>query len=295
MIEIEGFFDYLGKQKNYSVHTLKGYRKDIEQFDLYLKTHLSVLDWSALTHHHVRSWIVSLMRDGYTSKSVNRKISSLKSYFRYLRKKKRIAKNPMSKVVSPKLGKRLPAFVRGKDLQPALLDEVDTGDFAVVRDRVIIEVLYATGVRRSELIQLKEGDIDRHRKQIKVLGKGHKQRILPVTDSLLEIMDEYLRLKHRHFEVSSDHFIVTDKGKKAYPKYLYNRVKLWLSGVTTLKKKSPHVLRHTFATHLANNGADLNAIKELLGHASLAATEVYTHHTVDQLLQVYRQAHPKAK
>ena len=246
-----------------------------------------------VSHGMIRSWIVSLMDQGISSRTVNRKITSLKSFFRFLLRKNEISLNPMLKVQSPKTSKRLPVFV-DQDKMELLFEKVDFGEgFEAQRDHLLLEFLYATGMRLSELIGLKESSIDQYQSQIKVLGKRNKERIIPFTKKLQSSIREYLQEKKKMFP-GEDSFFVTDNGKPLYPKLVYRIVTKRLSAVTTLDKKSPHVLRHTFATHMLNNGADINSVKELLGHANLSATQVYTHNTIEKLKQVYKQAHPRA-
>jgi integrase/recombinase XerC len=233
-----------------------------------------------------------MIQDNYTSKSVNRKISSLKSYFKYLKKIKVLKTNPMLKIVSPKLKKRLPNFIRETNIEKLLNQDAKDLEPEEKRDLFIVEVLYLTGMRRSELINLKISDVDITNGQIKVLGKGNKERIVPLNPKILNKLQNHINSKNE--EEPSIYVFSTSKGKKMYDKMLYNIVKKVLSEITTSSKKSPHVLRHSFATHLSNNGADLNAIKELLGHANLAATQIYTHNSIEKLKEVYKKAHPKA-
>ncbi len=243
--------------------------------------------------------MVELLEEGISSRSVNRKISAFKSYYRFLLREGHIAANPMNKVLSPKSPRHLPGFVE-KERMDVLLDEVDFGeDFRGVRNRLIIDLLYQTGMRLSELTGVKEGDVDRHSLNIRVLGKRNKERIIPISILMKEQVERYLQMKGEYLvgeglEGNEGYFLVTDKGRKLYPKFVYRVVHAYLSLVTTLDRKSPHVLRHTFATHMLNEGAELNAIKELLGHASLAATQVYTHNTFEKLKKAYKQAHPRA-
>ena len=239
------------------------------------------------------------MQSDYTAKSVNRKLSTLKSYYKYLKKMGLIKINPSSKISGPKLPKRLPTVIREVDLERGfdLIDEDKSveKDFSTYRDELIIMLLYQTGMRRSELINLKDADVDRQRLEIKVLGKGNKERLIPITHQLAEDIEGYQKVRDNAYEDKADKLLLTDKGKALYPKYVYNKVSAWISQYSTSIKQSPHVLRHSFATHLANNGAELNAIKELLGHASLAATEVYVHNSIERLKDVYHKAHPRTR
>jgi len=294
MNRIESFEKYLRYERRYSEHTVTSYINDLGQFQVYLSAQLGLSREEDLKHFHIRSWIVYLMKDGYTAKSVNRKISTLKSYFKYLKKAGIVRTNPTSKVIAPKIAKRLPTVVREERLEKLLSDSIIDSDFRSVRDSLVIELLYTTGMRRSELINLKKTDINSALKQIKVLGKGNKERIIPVSNALLQKIAAYSSLKISEDLDQVPYVIVTDSGKKAYPKLIYNIVRRELSSVSTVEKRSPHILRHSFATHLANQGAELNAIKEILGHANLSATEIYMHNSIDRLRSVYDKAHPKS-
>lgn len=288
----EEFITYLGKEKRYSLHTLTSYRKDISQFWEYITETFEAKNASEVSHFYIRSWIVSMMEQGIGSRSINRKLSALKTYYKYLMRCGHVSKNPTLKIEPPKTSKRLPVFVEQKQMNH-LLDDVDFGDdFAGARNKLIIEVLYYTGMRKAELIGLKDSDVDLPRRQLKVLGKGNKERLLPVSEELATAIEGYRHKRNQLFD--TPWLLVTDKGEPLYPKFVYTIVKKFLTLVTTLDKRSPHVLRHTFATHLSNNGADLNAIKDLLGHSSLAATQVYTHNNIEKLKEVYKKSHPKA-
>jgi len=290
---------YLRYERHYSEHTIRSYTRDLEQYALYLTSHLDLTDPGKALHVHVRSWIVHLMKSDYTAKSVNRKLSTLKSYYKYLKKMELIKVNPSSKVSGPKLPKRLPTVIRETDMQRGfdhlLVNKDGKKDFPAYRDELMIQLLYQTGIRRSELISLKDHDLNIERLEIKVLGKGNKERLIPITLGLAEEISKYQEMRDDLYDVSHGHLLVTDKGKALYPKYVYNKVRGWISLFSTSSKQGPHVLRHSFATHLANNGAELNAIKELLGHASLAATQVYMHNSVERLKEVYSKAHPRTR
>jgi integrase/recombinase XerC len=236
--------------------------------------------------------MVELMDLGITPRSINRKLSSLKSFFKYLLRQGKITTNPLRKIVTPKIGKRLPSFIRESEMQ-GLLSLEENGDYSSYRDYLIMHILYYTGIRRSELINLKDHDVISSG-GIKVLGKGNKERIVPILPDLLKEIREFQTIRDDYFEAKPKFLLTTDKGKKLYPKFVYNKVKKYLSLVTTSNKKSPHVLRHSFATHLSNRGAELNAIKELLGHANLSATQIYMHNSIEKLKQAYNSAHPKA-
>jgi integrase/recombinase XerC len=292
---IQSFINYLKFEKRYSSHTLISYQTDLSDFFAYLHTQFGETSLKKINHSFVRSWLAGLKDKGLTSKSINRKISSLKSFFKYHLKIGTIEVTPMANVISPKVSKRLPVFVKeadAKNLVEAL--NQSTEDWKGLNAKMIITLFYETGMRLNELILLKETQIDFSRSQIKVLGKGNKERIIPVSKSTLAAIKNYQELKRKNFEAAGDFLLVTDKGKKLYSKYAYLLVTYYLGQASTLEKKSPHVLRHTFATHLMNNGADLNAVKELLGHSSLASTQVYTHNTIEKLKDVHKKAHPKA-
>lgn len=290
------FLQYLEFEKRFSPHTLAAYQSDLQQFSSFLANTYEITSVNEVKHTHIRSWIVELMQEKIQPRSINRKLSCLKTFFKYLQKRKLIAKNPMQKIVAPKMGKRLPAFVNKQKID-LLFKDVDFGKgYSGLRNRTMLELLYGTGMRRSELIGLKVEDVNLDQATLKVLGKGNKERMIPLSPHLMEILKEYLIFRKEVFgSASSAPLLLTDKGQKMYPKLVYNLVKRYLSVVTTIEQRSPHVLRHSFATHLSDNGADLNAIKELLGHASLAATQVYTHNSIERLQEVYKKAHPKAE
>jgi len=291
----ESFLQYLKFEKRYSPHTITSYDNDLTQFFTYLQKSYQITDVKAISHLQIRSWLVELMQQQITPRSINRKISTLKSFFKFCLKNKHIDKDPMRKVLSPKTSKRLPVFVEQKNIR-RLLDEFKyTDDYKGVRNKLIIELFYATGMRLSELINIKLTDIDFYNGQMKVLGKGNKERLIPFNDQLKGEMKHYIEVRGKEFtDPEENYFFLTDIGNKMYPRGVYRIVNYLLKEFTTVDKKSPHVLRHTFATHMLNNGAEINAIKELLGHASLAATQVYTHNTIEKLKEVYKQAHPKA-
>ncbi len=243
----------------------------------------------------VRSWLASLKDAGMSSRSVNRKISSLRSYYKYLLRVGTVEQSPMAAIIAPKAGKRLPVFVEQEQMAELFGEVWFPDDWEGLTDRLLLALLYNTGMRLSELIQLKEGQIDVGNRVIKVLGKGNKERVIPVSPALLEAIRDYREKKYALPDgVDREVLLVGKKGKKLYPNYVYRAVRNYLAQVTTIEKKSPHVLRHTFATHLMNEGAELNSVKELLGHASLAATQVYTHNTIEKLKDIYKKAHPKA-
>ena len=294
--EIQSFIDYLKFEKRYSSHTIRSYHDDLVQFFSFIDTQFGINRLGEITTTFIRSWLASLKDDEVTSRTINRKISTLKSFFKFKLKQGKIDNSPMGNIISPKISKRLPVFIKEKDLAD-LVKSLNTNseDWDGLNTKMLITVFYSTGMRLSELINLKERQVDFSRKQLKILGKGNKERIIPAGMELLEAIREYINEKRKIFEKTDDALLVNSKGKKLYSKYAYNLVKNILTEeVKTLDKKSPHVLRHTFATHLMNNGANLDAVKELLGHASLSSTQVYTHNTIEKLKNVYKKAHPKA-
>lgn len=292
---IQSFLDYLKYQKRYSAHTVRSYHDDLAQFFEYLRGQFGEVSFAAIGHNHVRSWLASLKEKDITSKTINRKISTLKSFFKYLAKSGVVEQTPMTRVLTPKVSKRLPDFIRETDADKLMQSLQNTENWKGLNTKMLIALFYTTGMRLSELVNLKEKQVDFGKKQIKVLGKGNKERIIPIGPEILVMIKDYIQHKRKDLESADDTLLVTEKGKRMYPKYPYLLVTAFLgSEVKTLNKKSPHVLRHSFATHLSNNGADLNAIKELLGHSSLAATQVYTHNTIEKLKNVYKKAHPKA-
>lgn len=290
----DSFLDYLQYERNYSEETIKSYREDLRQFEEFAREEIGDSAPSEVKAELVREWIVSLMDRGYTSTSINRKLSSLRSFYKSLLRKGEVAVNPLQKITGPKNKKPLPAFLRESDMD-RLLDEVDFGEgFKGCRDHMIIEMFYATGVRLSELIGLDNKDVDFSSSLIKVTGKRNKQRLIPFGEELKIAMTEYVDVRNEAVPVRTDAFFVRENGERLSRSIVENLVKRNLSKVVTLKKRSPHVLRHTFATTMLNHDAELGAIKELLGHESLATTEVYTHTTFEELKKVYNLAHPRA-
>jgi integrase/recombinase XerC len=266
------------------------------QFERYLNEVYLTYKVGQVTDQMIRSWLAEMIEEGLSAKTVNRKISTLRSFFRYLMRQSVISVNPAIKIQGPKQKKRLPVYVEERKMDILFSRDIDFGSFSELRDLLVMEFFYATGVRRAELIGLRLQDVYFDEKQVKVLGKRNKERIIPIGDHLLPLLKSYLELREEVLSADNDTDLVflTEKGKKMYPKLVYRIVNSYLSTVSTQDKKSPHVLRHTFATHMLNNGADLNAVKELLGHASLAATQIYTHNTIEKLKMIYQQAHPKA-
>lgn len=294
---VKRFLSYLKYEKRFSSHTLTAYQTDLRQFFDFMKEQYQVTNLEEITHFFIRSWIVSLMDKKTKTKSVSRKISTLRSFFRFLLREKIIGQNPMLKIIAPKIPKRLPNFVSKENME-LLFKHVEFGEgYQGIRDRVILELLYGTGIRRTELVGLNDKSVDFGNDTIKVLGKRNKERIVPLTPSLIALLKKYLVEKNSFLETcnqENDSLILDSRCRRIYPQLVYRTVKKFLGTVTTSNKKSPHILRHTFATHMLNNGADINAIKELLGHSSLAATQVYTHNTIEKLKKIYKQAHPKA-
>lgn len=289
----ESFINYLKYEKRNSSHTVVAYENDLNQFVQFGAEKVDHFDIIQTDRKLVREWVVQLMEKKLSPRSVHRKVSTLQAFFKYLMKMELIDSTPVHNIPLPKIRKKLPYFVEEKNLHHLLDDGFFTPDFPGERDKMIIALLYGTGIRLSELINLKTGDVDLGQFQIKVTGKRNKQRIIPFSRSLKPQLEYYLALKKETLPDASEALIVTDKGDQAYEKFIYRTVKDYLSKVTLLDKKSPHILRHTYATHLLNKGADLNAVKELLGHANLGATEIYTHTTFEKLHSIYQQAHPR--
>ncbi|MFM6924137.1 MAG: tyrosine-type recombinase/integrase [Ferruginibacter sp.] len=294
-LSIQDFLDYLSFQKRYSPHTIISYSNDLTGFFDYLAIQFGETTLNEIKPAFIRSWLAELKQQGMESKSINRKISTLKSFFKYQLRQQTILVSPMTAIISPKVNKRLPQFVDKKDMT-TLLSHVEFPDtWEGKTDDLILQLFYNTGMRQAELTGLKEAAVSKANSTIKVLGKGNKERIIPVSNQLIQKMQEYMDEKRKqHAVVDKEVLLVTASGKKLYPRYVYNAVNKYLALITTIDKKSPHVLRHTFATHLMNNGADLNAVKELLGHSSLAATQIYTHNTIEKLKNIHKKAHPKA-
>ncbi len=292
------FIDYLKYEKHFSSHTILAYQKDLEQFNAFIKNQFELTQPDKIKHQHIRTWLVDLMNDNLEARSVARKLSSLRSYYKFLLKEEVVFTNPLAKVTAPKVAKKLPSFVEESNMNK-LFDGTQNHDaffsdtFEGKRDRLILLLFYTCGIRLSELIGLKTIDFNTYQQTIKVLGKRNKERIIPITKELNNELAEYIKLKEE-VGLKNEILFVLSSNNKLYPKLVYNTVKRFLTMVTTIDKKSPHVLRHTFATHLLNKGADLNAIKELLGHASLAATQVYTHNSIERLKNIHKTRHPRA-
>lgn len=328
---ISAFVDYLKFEKRFSKHTVRAYQDDLVQFFDFLEIQFGESGLKQIEGTYIRSWLASLKDNGMSSRSLNRKISTLKSFFRFQLRQGEIEKTPMTHVVSPKPEKRLPLFVKEKEMEAVLVKETrsvkdksstdtpnnsegdqnnsgleDPLELETVHGKVeepwdkltrllSVELLYMTGMRSAELVGLKESSIDYGFRHIKVLGKGNKERVIPVSEKLLADLKSYCQKKNEFFEEPDRvNLFLNSKGKKIYARWLYRAVRASLDPNTTIEKRSPHILRHSFATHLLNNGADINSVKELLGHSSLAATQVYTHNTIEKLKDVYRKAHPRA-
>jgi integrase/recombinase XerC len=292
---IESFLKYLQYEKRVSAHTSLAYKGDLEQFSEFLNEAFPDTSAEEADYGIVRSWIIQLADSDIKATSVNRKIASLKTFYKFLMRQEVIKKNPMQKIRVLKTQKRLPSFVKEGDMVNLLDKVVFEDSFEGSRDRLILELFYATGIRLSELIQLKENQINLHARTIKVLGKRNKERVIPFPTSIVKLIEDYKKIRNREVVVGDHgHLFVTTNGESCYPMMVYRIVNKYLSENTTSEKKSPHVLRHTYATHLLNKGAEINAVKDLLGHSSLAATQVYTHNSMEKIKKAFDQAHPKA-
>ena len=292
---LHSFIDYLKFEKRYSAHTIIAYEEDLNQLLKFVAAEFAETDPTRFTSAFVRSWMASLKASGLTSKSIIRKMSSVRSFFKYLMRTGKVLQSPLLHITAPRSSKRLPGYIEEKDLK-VLLSNVDfPKTWKGLTDFLILEIFYNTGMRLSELVNLQESQINFSGKTIKVLGKGNKERIIPVKPELTLHISSYINEKRNAFTgITEPVLLVSEKGKKLYPKYLYLTVKKYLSLITTSDRKSPHILRHSFATHLSNNGADINAVKELLGHASLSSTQIYTHNSIQKLKDIHKKAHPKA-
>ena len=291
----QAFLDHLKFQKRFSAHTIQAYATDLEQGFEFFQSTFGVGEPSQIQSTMIRSWLAEGKAAGLTPRTLNRKISAFKSFFKYLVRQGQLAASPMASIITPKTPKRLPVFLKEEEALNLLqLLEIRAEDWNSLNAQLILTMLYSTGMRLSELIGLRPEQIDFSRAVLKVLGKGNKERVIPVSPHLARVLKQYLQQRQERFESLSGPVLVTEKGKPLYPKYVWQLVNRLLGQTTTLDKKSPHVLRHTFATHLMNQGADLNAVKELLGHSSLAATQVYTHNTIGKLKDIHRKAHPKS-
>ena len=288
---IDQFASYIQAEKRYSPLTVKAYRRDLEEFSDYLAKTYETSDLLQVTAVMVKSFMASLKENGLANKSIDRKISTLRSFYKYCLREDLIRVSPMMKVKSLKLPKPLVKFVPESDMEKIAFPETD--DFETKRDELLFELLYQTGMRQAEMRGLRDADVDNAEMKVKIVGKRNKTRFVPLSHKMLGMIDHYRQLRDAAFPEHDDRLLVNDKGKEMTPYYIYNKVHQMLEGVTTLKQKSPHVLRHTFATHLLDEGADLRAIQELLGHADLSSTQIYAHTTIEQLKKIHKQAHPK--
>lgn len=293
MQEIGPFIDYLRFEKRYSAHTVRAYQDDLLQFSDFLHVSYGETKLAAISAAMTRTWLASLKEAKISSRSIHRKLSSLKSFFKFQVRSGALEKSPLVQIHPPKASKRLPAFIPENDVATLLQSISFTEDVRGFNQKTLFILFYATGMRLSELINVKQHQIDLSKRVVKVLGKGNKERLIPFAPAVANYVQDYIDWKKKTFEKQDEFLLVTPKGKKMYPKYAYLLIKDLLKELNTLEKKSPHVLRHTFATHLTNNGASLNAVKDLLGHASLASTQVYTHNTIEKLKAVYKKAHPR--
>jgi integrase/recombinase XerC len=290
---IKSFLRYLQFEKRYSEHTVIAYAADLEQYAVFLAQ--EGIEISKADYSSIRLWVISLVEDGLHPATINRKMASLRSFYKFLRRQELIADDPCQRLQALKTPKRLPEFLQEKDISKLFDHHEFDHSFFGLRDKLILELLYGTGMRRAELVGLEDSSINFNKNQIKVLGKRNKERVIPVTTTVIGLITAYNQQKLDHFDnLKTTALIVTDKGEACYPMLVYRTVVKYLAGVVSLDKKSPHVLRHSYATHLLNNGADLNAVKDLLGHSSLAATQIYTHNSLEKLKKVFQQAHPKA-
>ncbi len=289
---IIAFLNYLSTEKRYSSHTVVSYQNDLSQFTSFIFPEKVTFPTEEINYQHIRRWVAHLLELKIQPRSVTRKLSTLKSFFKYLQIQQVISVNPMTKITAPKTPKRLPVFITEDQLENLFTEIEFEEGFKGVRDKLILDLLYQTGIRRSELTHLTEINTDLFNATIKVLGKRNKERIIPISLALKRNLESYLQVK-KELNLSNPMLLVSEKGNTLSEQAVYKTVKKYLSQITTIQKKSPHILRHSFATHLLNNGADINAVKDLLGHANLSATQVYTHNTIDKLKKSYQQAHPR--
>lgn len=294
MISITSFLKYLEFEKRSSSHTIIAYRCDLEQFFSFCYNK-EIVDINAVTTKVVRSWVVNLVNEGLAPKSVNRKITTLKSFFKFLMREGYIELSPTEGVTTPKIPKKIPVFVRDSEMNHLLDDIPFADDYEGVRDKLILELFYGSGMRLSELVGLIDRDFDLKQGIVRVTGKYNKDRLIPMYTQLIHMTEHYIKVRNMEFGMNkANSFFLTGKGEMVYHKLVYRTVNKYLALVTTLQKKSPHVLRHSFATSLLNAGADINAIKELLGHSNLNATQVYTHNSFQRITDIYNQAHPRS-
>lgn len=290
---VETFLNYLKFEKRYSTHTLTAYQSDLLQFTNFLLETFEISQPEKATFQHIRTFVAELLENGISPRSVQRKLIALRSFYKFLMQENIIKKNPVLRVQAPKSASRLPSFIEGR-LMEKLPTQPISDSFADFRNQLIIQMFYQTGMRLSELKNLKTENVNLGKGELKVLGKRNKERIIPFTDELKALIAGYLELKKEQTAIAHNFLFILDNGKPVYEKFIYRIVNAGLSEITTAEKKSPHVLRHTYATHLLNNGANINAIKELLGHSSLAATQIYTHNNIEQLKKAHKNNHPRA-
>jgi integrase/recombinase XerC len=290
---ITSFLEYLFLEKGYSKHTITAYRADLTGFKRFCEITYGQDDLLVISYVQVRSWVVSLVNANISNNSINRKVSSLKSFYKFLQKTALREDNPLSKHKALKLAKKVQVPFTAKEIDAVIQNIAKEKDFDSLRNKLLIELLYSTGIRRAELINLKGIDVNISDKTIKVLGKRNKERFVPILSSVLETLNQFLELKIKN-TFNSEFLLITSKGNKLYETLVYRIINSYFSHVSSKVKKSPHILRHSFATHLLNEGADLNSVKELLGHSSLASTQVYTHSSLDAIKKVYNQAHPRS-
>ncbi len=294
--KLDTFFSYIAYEKRFSSNTINAYKKDLEQFTGFIAKEFETEKLEEIHQKMIRAWLVNGLQEGWEASTIKRKRASLKAFFNFFVKNEELSQNPVHKVLSPKGKKYIPAFIPEKQITELFNSEEKSDDHAQSRDWLIIDLLYSCGLRRAELTNLKNKDVDHRQLHIKIYGKRQKQRLIPISQTLSQKISDYCRIRNENFSpLDHDYLLCTNKGKPVYPNLVYNTVKRMLTQITTLEQRSPHVLRHTFATHLSDNGADLKAIKDLLGHSSLAATQIYTHNSIEKLKKVYQQAHPKAK
>lgn len=291
---INKYIEYLRYEKNYSSHTEISYFTDLSQFASYLGREHAEIEWGSVDTDVIRMWLVELMREKVSARSVNRKLSAVKSFYKYLLKNNLVTRNPTLKVVGPRMKKPIPVFVNDGDMDSLLFENCECNDFVIFRDNLILELFYVTGIRRAELIGIRDLDVDFFARTLQVTGKRNKQRLIPLSDEMCQKIQAYVKLRDEEISRTSEALFVKGDGDPLYPVLLHKIVSEQLKSISTLAKTSPHVLRHSFATSMLNNGADINAVKEILGHSSLAATEVYTHTSFEELKNIYNKAHPRA-
>lgn len=291
---LDHFLNYLERERRVSPETLRGYNDDIQYFINFLANQNLSLSWESVEADTIRNWVVYLANEGKKPTVIRRRIAGLNAIYRFLQRSGIVNKNPAKRIPLPKVPKRLPRFVTVEGMNKLAAGHYFSADFSGIRDRLIIEILYGTGMRRAEISNLRDMDIHWDRREIKIVGKGRKMRIIPVNPALFNLMEEYVKERNALFEESAETFLTTDKGKRVYTRFIYEVSTRYLSFATSIENKGPHLLRHTFATHLMDNGADIQSLKALLGHSNLAATQVYMHNSAERLKKIYQQAHPRA-